>query len=284
MLLAVNWLLNQRDQDDPAAEMIEFRIAPQEVERNGDVDLWWDVRGVDTVALQVRYGSYKQAPDVFLTNLPAETAWTHNLMRRSLADPDAITYIHNVQFWLLTPSEDDSAWTPGYLLLTTGTVEIICPYDGFFFGDDPTYDFCPLADPRTIEAIYQPFENGFLVWHSDRDEVYAFHASGGQNQGSAVRFSNGQEIRQQGDPNQPAPSDHYEADHVFVEVRNSGHGAVIGLGKATAAATTYYATVQDTYHDTLNSAVIYMTMPDERNIRYLEDIYTSGWACLNCQS
>ncbi len=273
---------------DDEAELISF-TADSEVERDGDVHLDWQVRGVETVTIQVRYGSYKQEPYTVIADLPAEGSWTFDLTRNSTADDPDIPYIHNVDFWLLTPGESSSAWLPDYTLLGTAQVKIVCPYEGFFFGDDPYYDFCPLAEAELVDVAYQPFETGFLLQRSDNNTVYVFRTSEGRTlQGPALRFITPTDATEASIPATPSQSlaERDASDDPFGSFldENGDHGILIGLGNPTEAATIYAAMVQDTYNDTLSSAVSYMALPDGRVIRYLEDIYTSGWLCMLCKA
>jgi hypothetical protein len=64
---------------------------------------------------------------------------------------------------------------------------------------------------------------------------------------------------------------------------NAEHGIINKLGWATAPGTTYEATVQDSCNDTFYNAVSYISLPDNRVVRYLEDIYDASWLCMTCQ-
>ncbi len=267
-------------------EVLHFTAAPEEVERDGVVRLSWQVSGVDSVSIQVRYGVYKQAPEVVLENLPARASLRHNLTRTSPDDPQAVPYIHNVEFWLITPSEEDSAWLPGYRVLATTQVQITCPYDGFFFGAAPQENLCPLAEAQTVEAVYQPFEKGFLLWRGDNDTFYVFRTTpDGPNAitGSAVRFDMADEAAPTPGLT-PLPTRRAPRTGTFDQFLNTNrqHGILIGLGAPTAPETRYEATVQDSYNDTLDNPISYMSLPDDRIISYWENIYSSSWSCVTC--
>jgi hypothetical protein len=91
---------------DPTAELILFRAEPETVSRGGQITLFWNVPGSETVTIQQRYGNYRTGPQRVYARLSAEGSLTVDL---SSLDVDAPPNIHTVDFWLLTPSESDSA-------------------------------------------------------------------------------------------------------------------------------------------------------------------------------
>jgi hypothetical protein len=108
----------------------------------------------------------KQMADYEYADLPAEGTLTIDLGK------SPVPYIHEVSFWLLIAGETPSAWIPGYTFLKTAGVQVRRPYDSFFFGKDPYYDFCPLTEAHGVEAVYQPYEDGFLLWRGDSNMIY----------------------------------------------------------------------------------------------------------------
>lgn len=274
----VAWMPQQTSDVSTTPEAIVFDFQPEVVERGGEVMLHWAVSGVDSVVIQQRYGSYKQVPDFVYGDFPPEGTFTVNL------GESPVPYIHNVSFWLLTPGEGSSAWILGYTFLKGVDVPVRCPYDGFFFGHDPYYEYCPLAEAQTVAAVYQLYENGFLLWRGDNHTIYVFRVYDNQPSGSALRFT-GSTMDDVPPPPPESPADHATPDAVFRRFldENRTHGIIIGLGSPTAAGVTYQAIVQDSYNDTLYDAVSYMRLPDNRVIRYLEDLYGANWLCMTCQ-
>lgn len=258
-----------------APEGVVFTVEPDEVDRNGSVTLRWSVPDTQTVTIQLRYGSYKQEAERAYSDLPPSGEMTVDLTRKTVDGRVDTPYIHTVSFWLLKPGEGSSAWTPGLTYLTGVGVKIRCPFDDFFFGKDPYYDFCPLTEAQKVTGVYAPFEHGFLLWRSDRDTVYVLRVYGDQTAGlaqSALAFP----------PLPDAPRREYPRDPVFDPLLSSGHGIIIGIGAQTEPATAYEMTVQDSYNDTLYDSVSYMSLPDGRVIRFLTDIYDSAWMCMIC--
>jgi hypothetical protein len=256
-------------------KVVYLRAEPNAVERNGLVTLSWQVRGLEHITIQQRYGSHKQAPDKVYDDLPAEGTLTVDLTRYDSAGAVSTPYIHDVNFWLLGPGDPYTPFIPGYTFLSSVAVQINCPYDGFFFGVDPYYEQrCPLNKAQTVPAIYQPFEYALLVWRTDNNTVYVLRRQHEQDTfGSALDFT--------GYAMDAADQSREDPFSRFLTA-NRQHGIIMGMGAATATATYYDMTVQDSYHDSVSSAVNYMTLPDGRAIRYQEDIYTSGWLCMTC--
>ncbi|MBZ0278074.1 MAG: hypothetical protein K8I60_18145, partial [Anaerolineae bacterium] len=75
----VAWMPQQTRGVSTTPEVIVFDLQPEVIERGGEVTLHWAVSGVDTVIIQQRYGSYKQAPDYVYGDFPPEGTFTVNL-------------------------------------------------------------------------------------------------------------------------------------------------------------------------------------------------------------
>lgn len=257
-------------------EVVYFRAEPNAVERNGQVTLSWRVSGVEKITIQQRYGTPKQAPDKVYDDLPAQGTLTVDLTRYDSAGAVSIPYIHNVNFWLLEPGAPFTPFIPGYTFLSSVAVQINCPYDGFFFGVDPYYEQrCPLSEPQRVQAVYQTFESGALLWRADNHTIYVLRQSQQDVFSSALDFT-GYAL----DETDNSPEDPFSG---FLNT-NKQHGIIMGIGVPIAPAESYSMTVQDSYNDTLSSIVGYLTLPDGRVVRYLEDIYISSWLCMTCQS
>ncbi|MEZ4671951.1 MAG: hypothetical protein R3E39_28945 [Anaerolineae bacterium] len=258
-------------------EVVYFKAEPDTVDRNETVTLSWHVNSVETVNIQQRYGSYKQSPDREYNHLPAEGSLNIDLTRRDVEGAETTRYINNVSFWLMTPGEADSPWTPGNVFLAGVGVTIRCSPETFFFGKDPYLysQVCPLDDPQHVQSIYQRYEHGMLLWRADNSTIYVLRfrwVDDKRQDGTALRFSNN-----------PIPPEE-ATDNPFGEFlrANHLHGIVVELGAAVEPPTSYTMTAQDSYNDTFSNAISYMTLPSGDVIRYLEDIYTAGWRCMVC--
>jgi len=58
--------------------------------------------------------------------------------------------------------------------LTTLSDTTACSYR-FFFGSEQG---CPSGETTEVQAAYQPYEKGFMIWRSDPDEFYVFVSGG----------------------------------------------------------------------------------------------------------
>ena len=77
--------------------------------------------------------------------------------------PDSAAY--NVTFTLYPISRASNAQV---------TVLVYCPVT-FFFGQG---DGCPTGPAADVGASYQEFENGFMIWRQDTNEIYVFYSDG----------------------------------------------------------------------------------------------------------
>jgi hypothetical protein len=56
------------------------------------------------------------------------------------------------------------------------TVLVVCPYT-YFFSAAPDAG-CPQGDPVTVQAAFQAFEGGYMIWRGDNSEILALYNSG----------------------------------------------------------------------------------------------------------
>ncbi len=56
--------------------------------------------------------------------------------------------------------------------------ETICPYDYFFTPNDSLLGRCPAGAASTVEAVYQPFEEGYMLWRADTDLITVVGSDG----------------------------------------------------------------------------------------------------------
>jgi hypothetical protein len=270
----------------PGTKLIAFTAAPDTIDQGGEVMLTWSVRGIEAVAIEQYYG-YKTAYDVRYADLPPSGTLT---VRLSNSQPKSyapsVPYLYGATF-LLVPN-NGSGWYSDTGIFGSTSVSMRCPYDGFFFGveeDSGGYimDFCPLAPAQQVDALYQPFEKGFIIWRGDTRESYAFSTLTGDTEGSAIRYSS-EAYAEDAFADVPVPPQYAseipfgfyqpvgDIGHVWKDAR-----WLLSLGWAKAEATPYTATVQDSYAGSFGSLIAYMTLPDGRIIRYYNDNTVPFW-------
>jgi hypothetical protein len=267
----------------PTPQAVEFTVTPNTIERGETVRLSWDVRGVEAVdILQYSGGEYKNSPDVRYDDLPAQGTLTVTLTDSQPTDYSAaVLYIYGADFYLLPANEQHDGYNAN--ILASARVDIRCPYDGFFFGVEPDYaPLCPLAPAQTVDALYQSFDDGFMIWRGDTEAVYAFYVNPGGISGPAVEFT----LDQYDNPPEEFPIpystavSHATPADVFGKVLDLGHMMVFGMGGASASPVEYVATVQDSYAARFYHTVAYITLPDGQVIKYYNEMYGSGWKML----
>jgi hypothetical protein len=55
-------------------------------------------------------------------------------------------------------------------------VRIVCS-TSYFFPTTPD-TVCPQGEPREVQAAYEAFENGYMIWRADTSDIYALINSG----------------------------------------------------------------------------------------------------------
>lgn len=124
---------------------------------------------------------------------------------------------------------------------------------------------CPAGAPTSTQALYQPFQNGYMIWRADNNLISAVLPNGWP-----VTFTNEGEIT----IDEAMPEGFYAPMGVFTAIWANYPDIRNGLGYATATATSYTMTVQ-----TLdNPFTMFITLPGtSRVMAHLTDrSYVAG--------
>jgi hypothetical protein len=139
------------------ARILSFVATPETVERGGTVTVSWQVTGATSV------GVWLLSPDgrlsISVPNPPLIGSWTV---------PLGDWYTDAAAFMLFA---DDTA---GNRVQASATVHIICPYT-YFFGTVEGGSTCPLGPAATVQAAFQRFEHGFMMWRADTGQILALY-------------------------------------------------------------------------------------------------------------
>lgn len=141
----------------PASEtIVSFTATPSTVNRGAPVSLAWEVRGTGGVVIeQTVPGQGDTVTTVVNAQSPQGSATVYL--------PDYAAY--SVQFTLRTINPPATKQV---------TVQVHCPYT-FFFGEG---DGCPSTQAKEVGASYQAFEDGYMIWRSDTNEIYVHYDDG----------------------------------------------------------------------------------------------------------
>jgi hypothetical protein len=272
-----------------APQVVDFSVTPDTIDRGGQITLHWDVQGLEQVSIFQFYGGYRDPYDLVYRDLPASGSMTLYL---TYTQPNyyqaAQPYVYSATFFLM-PSDAEFSWYEGERPLADANVHIRCPYDRFFFSTDPE-GRCPIAPPQTIDAIYQPFEHGYMLQRSDTGTIYVLITNFEVNYGidfAAERYSLWETAPMvwtfemppdttydfpadwNASRSAPVPENLYPPMHDFARVWYNSHDIrLYDFGWASAPESHYQATVQDAP----NAAFI--THPDGDVIEY--DMDTTG--------
>jgi hypothetical protein len=141
----------------PSLRILSFVAAPETVARGGTVTVSWQVVGATTVAV------WLLSPDgrlsVSAPNPPLVDSWTVTLDQ---------SYTDTASFMVFA---NDAA---GNQVQSGVTVRIICPYT-YFFGSAGSGATCPLGPAATVQAAFQKFEHGFMLWRADTGQILALY-------------------------------------------------------------------------------------------------------------
>jgi len=201
----------------PGGEVIAFTAQPDLVNPGAAVTLSWEIEGTGGVIIEQSVPNMTLVETVVTAQSPKGSATVYL--------PDYAAY--SVDYTLYTANRGSSA---------TAVVEINCPYT-FFFGQA---DGCPSGEAREVEAAYEEFEGGIMVWRGDTREIYVFY-----DDGTASYFL---EANYAGMPERPAdampPLDRYAPVSGFGRVWSNAPGVRDRLGWALMTEQGYTMTIQ----------------------------------------
>lgn len=132
--------------DSSTTAAATFSASPDPVAHGGTLTLSWDVPGATSISIT----RLSETGGIYLESIsgqrPASGSLTYTI-------PD--DYVEQIPFVLLANN----------LAQPTLTVSITCPFEQHLV------DVCPQSQ-QTFQAVYQPFENGTMIWRSDARKIY----------------------------------------------------------------------------------------------------------------
>ncbi len=241
-----------------APTVVSMTVSPDPVDRGGTVTVNWEVRDATRVTVY-RTNPSGQFAD-YLADQPLVGSWV-------VALPEY--YVDSATFVLYAEGRR------GETTSASVTVQVNCPYTYFFGEPDPPQP-CPLGPATDVQAAYQPFEGGHMLWRSDTGAIYVLTAIADPNQtyGQVYRFRDtwveGEEVAVEATP----PVGLYQPVRGFGKVWAESAYVRDQLGWATAPEEGYTMRVQTS--GAYRYPYTYMTLPDGRLIYIVE----TSWAYL----
>lgn len=230
----------------PPPQIALFTAAPEIVPRGGTVTLTWDVRNARDVAvwlLQPGGPLSQSAPD------PASGTWTVTL---------PTYHVDSANFALFVTGLDGSQLQDSLM------VDVICPYS-YFFGPTAEPLTCPEGPATDVQAAFQRFERGYMIWRADTSDIYVLYDSGLVNrykdswQGEVLQFP------------EVAPEGTYRPDRGFGKVWIDNPQVRSGLGWALTFEEGYVMHYQRS--GDMKYARLYMDWPDGTVIYMVENTW-----------
>ncbi len=139
----------------PSTSVVSFTATPATINPGAAITLAWEVQGTGGVLIEQSVPNVAAVSTVVNAQSPKGSAAVYL--------PDYAAY--NVTFTLKTADGKSSA---------QAQVQVYCPYT-FFFGQA---DGCPTGAAFDVGASYQSFENGYMIWRSDTNEIYVHYTDG----------------------------------------------------------------------------------------------------------
>jgi hypothetical protein len=221
----------------PSTSIVSFTATPDTVNPDAAITLTWEVLGTGGVTIEQSVPNTARVSTVVNAMSPKGSAEVYL--------PEYAAY--SVTYTLKTADGKSSAQT---------RVLVHCPYT-FFFG---RADGCPTGAAFTVGASYQPFENGYMIWRSDNNDIYV-HYDGG----TAGYFT---EKDYAGLPDavldEMPPLDREAPGSGFGKVWINAPGVRENLGWALESEAGYTAKIQGVAltRDPRPSFAFYLTLPD----------------------
>ncbi len=139
---------------EPGA-IASFSATPDTVNPGAAVTLAWEINGTGGVTIQQLIPNISQAETVVTAQSPKGSAEVYL--------PDIALYSVTYRLTAASGTATEDV-----------TVNVHCPYT-FFFG---SADGCPAGEARTVGVTYQEFENGYMLWRSDTNEIIVHYSDG----------------------------------------------------------------------------------------------------------
>lgn len=231
----------------PGSTIVSFDATPDLVNPGAGVTLAWEVRGVGGVRIDQSVPGIEGVQTVVTAQSPKGSTTVYL--------PDNATY--EVAYTLQTADGSDSR---------TVTVEVNCT-GTFFFGQGG--EGCPASEEKTIDAAFQPFEGGFMVWRGDTFEVYVFVYGTDDTGGEALYYlESSYGTLPAPAATEVAPLDRFVPVSGFGRVWANAPGVREKLGWGLEAESGYEATLQPvaTGRTPRPPFALYLTLPDEEVI------------------
>ncbi len=150
-------------------EVVTFSAEPSTVAAGQPITITWEVRGVFGVSIFMRHRALER--DSVPLNTGGELLAAAGTL--TVSAPADVT---SVDFSLFDPYNYDHV----------RTVTVACAHAWFAAGGPA--EFCPSGPARTVQAAFQPFEHGWMIWHEGQiwtdgrygDGIYPDTWSGGE--------------------------------------------------------------------------------------------------------
>lgn len=139
---------------EPGA-IASFTATPDTVNPGAAVTLSWEINGTGGVTIQQLIPNISQSTTVVTAQSPKGSAEVY--------PPDIALYSVTYRLTAANGTATQDV-----------TVNVHCPYT-FFFGEA---DGCPAGEARAIGVTYQEFENGYMLWRSDTNEIIVHYSDG----------------------------------------------------------------------------------------------------------
>ncbi len=132
----------------PKYEVSLFKVTPKEINTGDPITIEWEVQGAYDVHIFSYHGLHRFAsasvsPEPYLPPSGSITVY-------------APTPLTSIQFSIGFAPEESDRWA---------TVKINCTRE--FFAEQGDLRSCPMGDPTIVQAAYQRFEHGFMLWRTD---------------------------------------------------------------------------------------------------------------------
>jgi hypothetical protein len=229
-------------------QLVSFSASPSLIDRGGSTTLNWNVTNAVSVTVW-RLDTAGRLVESH-TAQSGSGSWTLQLPSESL---------NSVEFRLYATGTN-GATTEGSV-----AVQVRCPNTYFF---NPPWTSCPQAPAAQVQAAFQQFENGFMVWRGDTNTIYVF-VYGGHFASFVDTWKEGETYTLRDTP----PTGRYAPTRgfgkVWFEARQSGNNL---LGWATVPERAYTAYIQQSSE---SHSRIFISLPDRQVMVVVESSWNS---------
>lgn len=237
--------------EEESSAVIQSFTGTALADREDTITLEWNVANATDISITRLSDGGAQFMESIADDLPAQGSLEYAL-------PDA--YSESAQFVLIAYDDQRRPATEYH------AIDMNCPFD------TTLSDTCPFRSYPEVEAAFQAFEGGYMLWRGDTNKIYVLYLDGSYNVYDDT-YTEGDTV---GLPDVP-PEGLFQPQRGFGKLWTENVGVRDRLGWATSASEAGYTAAIEELLIARRPNTVLMTLPDNRVVQ----MAAFGWERLD---